>query len=630
MKRFLFAIALVAASLNLSAQGNQCTGCAINSACDNPSARFPALCPATLPNGTQGVAYSEDITFYMPYTIDAQGFNGLQLEEVTVVGISGIPAGMFWTTSHYPTNYYDITSDVNTQRGCAKICGTPVLSGSYSPTVNVVVKVCGIPIVGCTTLAQTFVIPLTIDAAAGANPYFGFTPQSGCGSLDVTYNALLNVGTPQMTEYAWDFNNGNTSDLQNPPVQSYTTPGEYHPTLVTNVYDHVFNALSANITGGWWCGDIEELNCGNGNADLMFTLTHGSGSFNSSTIDNTINPSWNNLGVVLTNLTISVQFTEVDNGPPFGSSNDNGGSFAFVVPGPGTYNFSTTAVTSGGGGVNGNFTVTKRLFNSYSATDTVNVYTLPTVPTIASSTGSFTMCASDPLTLSVYGGNYQYEWYLNDTTTIAGATDSSYTVADPGDYPFVGNYKVKITDPATGCATISQNVQVTVNTPVSPLFSTSGIIFFNGVLRTTYSGPTFQWLLNGTPLVPSGQSQTLVPATNGTYRLVMTNAFGCSDTSNSITIANLSIGENPELEAFVSVYPNPSNGEFTLNMDVAGSSRLVITVLDVSGKTVHSENLGKFSGQLNKTFDLTQLSAGVYTLNVSVDQGTVRRKLIIR
>lgn len=625
MKRFLFAIALMVATLEISAQGNQCPGCAIDPGCNNPSANFPALCPAVLTNGTQGQSYAQDITFYMPYIIDAEGFTGLNLEEVTIVGISGVPAGLSWTTSHYPTNFYDVTSDPNTQRGCAQICGTPLLSGSYTPTVNVIVKVCNIPIVGCTTLAQTFVLPLEIEAVAGGNPYFSFSPQTGCGSLTVNYDALLNLGTPQVTEYAWDFDNGNTSSLQNPPDETYGTPGEYHPTLVTNVYDYVFNAMSVNVTGGWWCGDVEEFSCGNGNADIKFTLTHGSATYNGAEVGNTINPSWSNLGVVLSNLTIALQFTEVD----AVSASDNGGSYAFVVPGEGTYNFTTTAVTSGGGGINGNFTITKQLFNSYSVTDTVLVQALPPITDIVSSSGGFSMCANSPITLSVYGG-YTYEWYLNDTTAIPGATDSAYTIPDPGSYPYINNYRVKITDPVTGCATITPNVTVTVNESYPPQFGTMGATYFNGILSTNYAAAGYQWLLNGTALVPSGQVQNYTPTVNGNYSLVVTNAAGCSDTSNVIAIFNMGIEDAASMEPFISVYPNPSNGEFTVNMDVIESSKLQIALYDVSGKAVHAEDFGGFSGKWSKTFNLTHLSAGVYTLNVVMDQGTVRYKLIIR
>ena len=622
MKRLLFAATLIVATLKLSAQGNQCPGCAINMACNNPSANFPALCPAVLPNGTQGTAYSEDLTFYMPYIIDAQGFSGLHLEEVTVVGISGIPAGMSWTTSHYPTNFYSVTTDPNTQRGCAKICGTPFLSGSYTPTVNVVVKVCNVPIVGCTTLTQTFVLPLEIDAVVGGNPYFTYTPESGCGSVTSTFDALLNLGLPQVTEYAWDFDNGNTSTAQHPPAQTYSTPGEYHPKLTTNIYDLILGQVNANVTGGWWQG-IWPCNA----SRIWFNLGYGTSTYSSSVISDNLSPSWSNFSpaIVLSSNLVTIDFKQKQGVCPTW----DGGSMAVQINGPGVYNFTTTAVSNGGGGVNGSFTVLKQLFNSYVTTDTLKVFNLPPLTNIVSSSGSFQVCANGAVTLSVYGG-YDYQWYMNDSTAIPGATDSALVLADPGVYPFVATYKVKIIDPHTGCATFTPNTTVTINESIPTAFSTGGIMLFGGQLITNYSGYTYQWLLNGTPLVPSGQTQNYTPTVNGTYRLVATNAFGCMDSSNTISIFNMGIADIAQLEQFISVFPNPSNGEFTVNMEVPDGNGLVISLIDISGKTVHNENIGHYGGTFNKTFNLQHLSAGVYTLSIRLDQGTVRRKLIIQ
>lgn len=628
MKRLFIALSSVLMTSGLFAQGNQCPGCTIDPACNNPAANFPALCPDVLPNGTAGQSYSENITFYMPYIIDAEGFSGLHLEEVTVLGISGIPSGLFWTTDHYPTNYYDVTTDPNTQRGCVTICGTPALPGSYNASVSVLVNVCNVPVIGCTTMTQTFVLPLTIDAPAGGNPYFTFNPSSGCGSVDVTFDALVNVGSPQVTEYVWDFDNGDSAFVQHPQVQTYGTPGEYHPTLFTNIYNHVLNALQVtSITGNWWNSEFgDEGTFGTATADIQFSVAHGSATYTAAEIANNNTPSWNNLGVILENLTISLTFWEND----ALSANDQGGSFAFVVPGPGVYNFSTTTTDVGyTGGLNGNFTITKELFNSLSATDTLTVYNLPPLPIISSSSGSFNMCSTSPITLSVYGG-YAYEWFLNDTTLLVGYNDSSYTVPEPIDLPLTSTYKVRVTDTLTGCSVYSPSITVVINEGIVPAFSSTGAMYLNGVLKTNYTYPSYQWLLNGTPIVPAGQTQSFTPTVNGNYSLVVTNQFGCSDTSNVIAIYNVGIDESSILQQLTNVYPNPSNGEFTCSVDLASPTSLSISVVDLSGKTVYAEFVGMVNGQFTKSFNLQHLSSGIYTLNLSFEEGTVRKKIIIR
>ncbi len=621
LKRFLLFSAVSLLSGFAFSQGGQCPGCVINMSC---TGNEPTLCPATLPNGTQGVYYDQDLTFYLPQTFtDAGSGTTVTLQQLVVTGITGMPQGLFWTTNS-PNNTYVVTSNPSTQRGCAKVCGTPAIPGTFNATVSVIATVN--TVIGVQTVPQSFVLPLVIDPAAGGNPYFSFNPSVGCGSANVTFEALLNLGTPQVTEYEWDFGNGNTSTAQFPPVQTYNAAGDYYPSLNTNVFNHVFNALTATITGGWWCGDIEELNCGNGNADLRFTLTHGGGTFISSTVDNTLTPSWNNLGVILSSLTIGVQFTEVDNGPPFGSPNDNGGSFAFVVPGPGTYNYSTTAVTSGGGGVNGTFTIIKQLFNTYSVTDTLTIYPLPPVTNIQSSSGSMTMCSTKPITLSVYPG-YSYEWFRDDTVLLVGNNTHEYLVPDPGFYPYVANYKVKILDTLTGCATITPNVTVVVNEGIPDLFPNVGAVYVGGQLTTYYSGfESYLWMLNGVPLVPSGLSQTITPTVNGSYSLIMTNSAGCSDTSNVVLVFDLDVDNIPYYEASFSVFPNPSNGMFTIRLENPLISSADFTVSDIAGKSVFSGNLSQSEQQV----DISHLPSGVYTLTLTAQNSSIRKKIIIQ
>lgn len=299
------------------------------------------------------------------------------------------------------------------------------------------------------------------------------------------------------------------------------------------------------------------------------------------------------------------------------------------MPGQGTYNFSTTAVASGGGGINGNFTIIKQLFNALTATDTITVYDLPPLSTITSSSGGFNMCSTAPIALSVDTG-YLYQWYLNDTTLLIGADSSSYVIPDPGDYPTTSNFKVKIIDPFTGCAVITPNTAVTITAGIPTAFGNVGAMYGGGVLSTNYSYPNYQWLLNGSPMVPPVQTQSFTPTQNGSYSLVATTAAGCTDTSNVVNVFDVSIENFSTIDQNISVYPNPSNGEFTLHVNAELNSGLTVSMIDISGKTVYTENVGHVNGLFNKTFNLQHLSSGVYTLNISLDQGTVRRKIIIQ
>lgn len=71
----------------------------------------------------------------------------------------------------------------------------------------------------------------------------------------------------------------------------------------------------------------------------------------------------------------------------------------------------------------------------------------------------------------------------------------------------------------------------------------------------------------------------------------------------------------------VSVYPNPSTGDFYLNVDNAVSGQLAVTVTDALGRVVLTKQLTKRAGQLNERLDMSKLSRGMYQLHLSLPGG---------
>ncbi|MCB0479428.1 MAG: T9SS type A sorting domain-containing protein, partial [Crocinitomicaceae bacterium] len=77
-----------------------------------------------------------------------------------------------------------------------------------------------------------------------------------------------------------------------------------------------------------------------------------------------------------------------------------------------------------------------------------------------------------------------------------------------------------------------------------------------------------------------------------------------AETSNSIS--------DPELD--FKIFPNPSNGKFTLSFLLEKKEKTNIEVVDLQGKQVYKEDLGKIEGRIQKEIDLTQFGSGVYIL----------------
>ncbi len=81
----------------------------------------------------------------------------------------------------------------------------------------------------------------------------------------------------------------------------------------------------------------------------------------------------------------------------------------------------------------------------------------------------------------------------------------------------------------------------------------------------------------------------------------------------------------------LSLYPNPTNGNVTVSFKGTEGENAKMTIMDLSGRTVQSENLGKLtSSDVNFSFETAGLGSGVYLVNISSDSGVKRvAKLVV-
>lgn len=123
-------------------------------------------------------------------------------------------------------------------------------------------------------------------------------------------------------------------------------------------------------------------------------------------------------------------------------------------------------------------------------------------------------------------------------------------------------------------------------------------------LGTTGTYTSYQWLLNGAE-ISGATNPTLDVTTNGDYQVVVTNEYGCSDTSEIYTVNNVSIHERNALAAQIKVFPNPSDDVVHINTPV----RIDIQLSSIDGRIIwNKENSNKFS--------VKGLSDGVYFLSI--------------
>lgn len=77
----------------------------------------------------------------------------------------------------------------------------------------------------------------------------------------------------------------------------------------------------------------------------------------------------------------------------------------------------------------------------------------------------------------------------------------------------------------------------------------------------------------------------------------------------------------------LSLYPNPTDGVYTVDFDYA-LQNILVTVLDIYGKVVYTQN---FAGENARvTLDATQLEAGVYFIDVRDANGKIGRQRLVK
>jgi hypothetical protein len=96
---------------------------------------------------------------------------------------------------------------------------------------------------------------------------------------------------------------------------------------------------------------------------------------------------------------------------------------------------------------------------------------------------------------------------------------------------------------------------------------------------------------------------------NGSYAVELTEN-GCVDTSACVVINTIGLGENT-LGQYFTVFPNPNNGQFTVDLGEE-MDFVTVKITDVTGKVLNaSEHKGSKTIQLN-----LDEPSGVYFLSV--------------
>ncbi|TND10665.1 MAG: PKD domain-containing protein [Bacteroidetes bacterium] len=307
----------------------------------------------------------------------------------------------------------------------------------------------------------------------------------------------------------------------------------------------------------------------------------------------TINPiPVNNLGPDTSVCTTSYLLDAGNAGSTYLWSNSTTGQTLNVTTG-GTYDVT---VTSPDGCVN---------------MDTVTV-TLNSTPTVSAGTDQI-ICTGSTANLSATGGQ-SYIWSTG-ATTQATAVNPTVTTT----YYVIGA-------DVNGCeATDVVTVYVNPLPTASFTYVQTGVtVVFND---NSTNATSYSWNF-GDSQTSTLQNPTHVYTINGTYTVTLTVTGPCGTQvyTQVITISGVGIVDT-DLGITLNLYPNPNNGEFTLNLELAKEQQVEISVYDLRGAILYRESRPVL--QMNEKISLNNAPAGMYFVRIQTETGLVSRKFIV-
>ncbi|HOY30301.1 MAG TPA: T9SS type A sorting domain-containing protein [Bacteroidales bacterium] len=259
---------------------------------------------------------------------------------------------------------------------------------------------------------------------------------------------------------------------------------------------------------------------------------------------------------------------------------------------------------------------------------TITIVSAPTAVTVSGG-GSF--CSSATLSASGTMGDTIYWQGTTSSGTSVSSASTSQVVTASGTYYFRAHNTCGWG--AQGSATVTINPS-----PNQPGAITGDIDVASGVTKTysispvtgatsyTWTVPVgLGWVIN------SGQGTTSINVTTGNYsgQVCVSAHNDCGDSPQTCLDIACAIPENIGIER-LNIFPNPSDGEFLLEMNISRSQDITIKVFDAIGNMVYENNKNDISGKYHEFIDLSKNARGSYYLQITGEEGVINSKVVLQ
>lgn len=148
----------------------------------------------------------------------------------------------------------------------------------------------------------------------------------------------------------------------------------------------------------------------------------------------------------------------------------------------------------------------------------------------------------------------------------------------------------------------------------------------DAAVTVTVSGGTapysFDW---SGPNGFSSDDQNLTGVSAGAYEVTVTDANGCEITfSTDVTVSITELGAG----IAYSVYPNPNNGVFFLDIEGLNGQKVAYTILDASGRVIDRVELNAGQASFRETINMNNAASGVYFIQLTIGEFTSTARIM--
>ncbi len=217
--------------------------------------------------------------------------------------------------------------------------------------------------------------------------------------------------------------------------------------------------------------------------------------------------------------------------------------------------------------------------------------------------------ADGSVLIEIEGGTEDYTIEGGETTGLV-AGDYTYTIVD-----------------ANGCQTeVSESIaepealSVTIDEVVNAEDN-------DGSIDVSVEGGTGDYTYSWTGSNGfSSNEEDLSGLAVGEYTLTVTDENGCEVITETQEVM---VGLDEYLNnVALSIYPNPNNGVFTLNIEGLNGEAVNFDVVDAIGKTVLSEQFNAVNASFQHQMDMSNLADGMYYLNIQLNGAVKSIKMV--